>query len=315
MHDMRCILIGNYGAGNMGDEALKQYFLDAFGDIEWQVISAAPKNGELYRLPLGVRSIFRPWWKTLAAIRMSDAVVFGGGTMFTDIESIRACLLWWLHALAASLLGKRIFFAFQGIGPFRTRAGEWLAKNAVKRGVFLSVRDAHAFVRASSWGISGIVQTFDPVFLLMYKQKIHDRTQKMFIVIPRHTSGEEFLQKAVAFRGSSSFTETHILSMQPDHKSEQAACTRLRSALGDKARIIPIRSLDELLAALRGASLLLSQRYHGALAALALDIPLEIVAQEEDDKISSLRAVRTEDLPALCTAGEQALRNALIFAK
>lgn len=74
---MHCVLIGNYGVGNFGDEALKEYFLSAFPDITWSVVSARPSGEELPRLPGGFRSLFSHWWKTLGAIRNTDAVVFG----------------------------------------------------------------------------------------------------------------------------------------------------------------------------------------------------------------------------------------------
>ncbi|MBI5155969.1 hypothetical protein HZA45_01700, partial [Candidatus Peregrinibacteria bacterium] len=95
---MRCVLIGNYGTGNFGDEALRSYFLKSFPEIEWQVVSARPTADELPRLPAGPRSLFTTkWFRTIKALRHCDAVVFGGGTLFTDSESVFACFLWWLH--------------------------------------------------------------------------------------------------------------------------------------------------------------------------------------------------------------------------
>jgi len=74
---MRLLLVGNYGVGNLGDEALKEYFLTRFPEIDWIVVSANPRTGEVARLPMGIRSFFwLRWMATLRAYREADGVVF-----------------------------------------------------------------------------------------------------------------------------------------------------------------------------------------------------------------------------------------------
>ena len=83
---MKCLLVGNFGVGNLGDEALKDYFLQEFSTVDWTVVSADPQGEkEVARLPGGVRSLLKlQWFKTLFAYRSCDAIVFGGGSLFTD---------------------------------------------------------------------------------------------------------------------------------------------------------------------------------------------------------------------------------------
>jgi len=151
MQKMRYLLIGNYGVGNIGDEALREYFFHSYSDVDWTVVSAHPRRGEVPRFPLGVRSLLRPWWRTFHALHGSDGVVFGGGTLFTDVESVYACVLWWWHAFIARLFGKQVHLAFQGIGPFRTSLGERLARSVVASAATVSVRDLHSFERVKHW--------------------------------------------------------------------------------------------------------------------------------------------------------------------
>ena len=102
---MRYLLVGNYGVGNAGDEILKDYFLERFPGIEWIVCSACPVSGEVWRLPAGVRSFLSfKWLYTLWVLRKSDGMVFGGGSLFTDVESVRACFVWFAHAFAKTQL-------------------------------------------------------------------------------------------------------------------------------------------------------------------------------------------------------------------
>ena len=57
--------------------------------------------------------------------------------------------------------------------------------------------------------------------------------------------------------------------------------------------------------------MVLSERYHGALAALVLEKPLEIVSQGEGDKLNSLQSFDLQKAEQDLAMGEQELRNVL----
>ncbi|MDO8468296.1 MAG: polysaccharide pyruvyl transferase family protein [Candidatus Peribacter sp.] len=323
---MQYLLVGNYGTGNFGDEALKEYFLSAFPEAKFQVLSAHPGEGELPRLPAGIRSfLLTRWWRTLAALRKSDGLVFGGGTLFTDIESVHACLLWWWHAFVCRVFRKPYFLACQGIGPFRTRmgppsllrsfggAGEWCARWVVARAAFVSVRDTASFQRVQLWRKStNVIQTADPVFSLFAAQKRDTSSQKLLVIIPRINSSNSFIERAGELTKSDTWNEVCILSLQPEDAREQEVCRSLVHVLSLHASaIVPIRSVADLAAQVGRAELVLSQRYHGALAALALGVPLEAVAQGEGDKLSSVSEISSTAALALVSSGERQLRSRL----
>lgn len=316
---MRCVLVGNYGIANLGDEALRDYFLETYPDCNWTVLSAHPSHpADIPRLPGGVRSLlFTPWWKTIRAIRRSDAVVFGGGSLFTDVESRYACLLWALHVLIARICGTPVLLAFQGMGPYRSLTGEWLARWAARQACFLSVRDPASAQRVAGWGLGiNVVHTFDPVFSHMYNKNPATNPKNVFVVIPRHNSGATFreaTQQLIA--ATPSVDEVRIVLMQPDDRREIAFAESLHAALPLPASIIPAHTLDELMEQAAGARHVLSQRFHGALAALACGAPLTVLPQGEGDKLWELKTFEGErpDTHALLqavAAGEQALRAA-----
>ena len=77
-----------------------------------------------------------------------------------------------------------------------------------------------------------------------------------------------------------------------------------------------VREIGSLTTILADAALVLSHRYHGALAAIASGVAVRIIAQEEGDKLSSLKPL--VDDPALrdharkrAQEGERALKKAL----
>jgi len=306
----RFVLVGNYGVGNLGDEALKQYFLQEFKDIDWKVLSACPSAEESPRLPCGIRSIFTPWWKTLGAIIRSDGVVFGGGSLFTDIESVYACVLWWWHAFVIRLLRKPVHLAFHGVGPFKTKLGEKCARWVIKRSSSISVRDEESFDRIKSWKKkSEVIQSFDPV-IAMINQSVKGGSG--IVIIPRANSGDDFINRALDLGSDSD--EVKILSLQPESSSEKKVCDQLNRELD--AEVIPIRTLDELAEEIAKGSKILSHRYHGALVALALGKDLEVVTQGKGDKLHSIQEIVTSGKPVdalkeLVERGKKELQKSL----
>ena len=247
----------------------------------------------------------------MSAYRKCDAVVFGGGSLFTDTESAYACFLWWLHAKLAFLLGKDVHLAFQGIGPFKTRFGERLCLAVCKRAASISVRDALSHKRVGEWGLTqNSVQSFDPVFSLIESRKIDICTKNILVVIPRKNSGDKFTEATQKKIKSMHPASVRILSMQSDCKSEIEFCQKLASSIDIECSVQKVCTLDELLRELSSADFVISERYHGALAALALGKDVEVVSQREGDKLSTLQ--NQEDVNAgLLRDGEQLLRNAL----
>lgn len=307
---MRCLLIGNFGVGNLGDEALKEYFLSEFTGIDWTVLSAHPsKTNETPRLPAGIRSFFRfGWIKTLDVYRNTDAVVFGGGSLFTDAESPYACFLWWIHAFVAKVYHKPIHFAFQGVGPFETRVGEWFARSGFTMATSISVRDSLSKIRCEHWGLNTkVIQSFDPVFHLIKNKKVDLSTKNVLILLPRKNSYEKFMMAAQKYVESMQWEEVRVLSMQPDNKSEIECCQFLVNTYD--AITVPVHTLDELLHAMCDAKQVVTERYHGALAAIALGKSVEIISQKDGDKLDVIK----KNIPdaTLIQAGARHLRELL----
>lgn len=313
---MRYLLVGNYGVGNLGDEMLKEYFLKAFPEVRWTVVSAYHSEcGIVPRLPFGLRSFCTtPWWKTLSALRRSDGMVFGGGTLFTDTESVQAPLLWWWHALWAWIFRKKIILAFQGIGPFRTPLGEWCGRWSVEHAELTIVRDAESFRRISSWKNKKFVQNFDPVIRLFDgKKQVEEilRTQKLFIIIPRANATNAFFASVrdVYEKKQGECSGVRIISLEPGNAQEREIC-RVLSQKFHAPVAIP-RSWKELQDALQGASFVLTQRYHGAVAALGMDIPFVTIPQMKGDKLASIAHIHRDEAIRQMKEGEAVLRHIL----
>lgn len=284
---MRYLLVGNYGVGNAGDEILREYFLERLQEVQWQVCSASPKKGELPRLPAGLRSLlsFR-WLTTLKALKASDGMVFGGGSLFTDTESVSACWIWFVHAWFAVHFKKPVILAFQGIGPFKTRLGEWCARWVIKRASFISTRDAASTERVRVWKKSTeIVQSFDPSILLLEREKLKERTQNLLIYIPRFSTSKSE-EKVTSFLKDWD-GEVHVLTFHPSDKQ-----------LGITSKAVT--SLRDVVEEVCEATVVLTERYHGAVLALACGVPFVAIRQRKGDKLDEL--AKLSGCPSIETA-------------
>ncbi|MBP9850253.1 MAG: polysaccharide pyruvyl transferase family protein [Candidatus Peribacteraceae bacterium] len=312
---MRCVLVGNYGVGNIGDEALKEYFLTEFTDIRWTVVTAAPEHDQdVPRLPLGFRSLFTPFWRTISEIRHADALIFGGGSLFTDIESVWACVIWRAYAILASWFGVPVMLSFQGAGPWKTGLGLSLAKKTYQSAAFISVRDEDSLRRLGAFTLSRKpVLSFDPAFALFASHQKKPVARRL-VIIPRTNSHENFFSE-VQKKLAENFTDIRILLLQPD-AAERRVGERLRELSSANASVIAIMSISQLLEEIGAASDVLSQRYHGTLAAFAMGVPARSVPQEPGDKMDTLNTVMQdgtarESMLQLVRQGADGLRQAI----
>jgi polysaccharide pyruvyl transferase WcaK-like protein len=135
----RTLLIGGYGCGNTGDEAILSVLVDdarALG-IETAVVSASPAET---RAMHGVHAISATPAAIAAELLRSDALIIGGGGIFSGYMGARSKLHPALAA-AATLAGKKLIFRALGVytstPPLVGRALAF----AMRHADFVSVRD------------------------------------------------------------------------------------------------------------------------------------------------------------------------------
>lgn len=161
---MKFLLIGNYGAGNYGDEAillaLLQNLSKEFPSAFFSVMCADPKKTIAFAphfyaskqvtfvpfLPFGIRSfgkaIFQNTMKhTLKAYLECDAVILGGGGLFADDESVKAPLLWAYHSRVAGYFHRPVFAFGVGVGPLSKNLSKWATQKGLSKTSYLGVRD------------------------------------------------------------------------------------------------------------------------------------------------------------------------------
>ncbi len=150
---MKIAVIGNYGAGNAGDELILEGLLKTLKSVspgvQLLVLSGNPdETSKRYavpsvpKFPAGIRSFFGSLTsgKTTEEVKSCNYVVLGGGGLFASV-TFRANLLWAIQAYMAYKLGKPVIMYGQSLGEIKGFFLKSIIKYLFKKAIFVAVRD------------------------------------------------------------------------------------------------------------------------------------------------------------------------------
>lgn len=166
MSKKRVVLIGNYGAGNLGDELLAlgaiEVLKTAFGNelelcilhgerfpIDPEVLGSDLSIRTLHHFPTGFRSFAKgiisgSLFDTITAFKKADYIVWGGGGLF-NCEVPKAIWIWGWQLLVADLFtkGKLVLLG----NSFKSGKGfvNWVLSYLLNKADLISVRDRYSY--------------------------------------------------------------------------------------------------------------------------------------------------------------------------
>jgi len=204
---MKKILIcGNYGATNIGDEAIlagilriirQSYPKNSSKAPEITVLSANPQNTtalhnvkSLPLLPAGPRSFFRGLFnggiiRTLDAIRTCDGFILGGGGLFND-EKPLSIIIWGLQAKFALLFRKPLMCIGQSVGPLNNFFSRFLVRAIYSRCRAVSVRDSASQKLLHELNLPIPQTAADPAFMLHIPEPVSAEREKYIVLSLRN---------------------------------------------------------------------------------------------------------------------------------
>lgn len=186
----RMFVIGAYGCGNLGDDAILQSICHQFHD--WDICATQGTSedvGAFYgirtvpcRLNEGfsasvAASMLVDSFKMAREIMRCDALMFGGGSLIHDVRPYNLPFMFVWHALA-KLLRKRVYYFSMGVGPIDTRVGKWLCKTVLQSADGLFVRDDRGRIICESLGLSKVVQTADAALAYKVDEELPSEVRK-----------------------------------------------------------------------------------------------------------------------------------------
>ncbi|MDO8588465.1 MAG: polysaccharide pyruvyl transferase CsaB [Armatimonadota bacterium] len=166
----RIVVSGYYGFGNVGDEAVLAGTLASFrslnADVEITVLSGDPADTTAVH---GVASLPRYSLSAVTqAIRQSDLLLSGGGSLLQDVSSARSAAYYFGVIALAELLRVPVMLYAQGVGPITRTVTALQARLLLNRVALASVRDADSADLLRRLGVKRppIHVTADPSFAL-----------------------------------------------------------------------------------------------------------------------------------------------------
>ena len=139
---IKALLVGNYGAGNIGDDLLMRSSIQQLNklNIEFKIVSTGDVHESISMPPAGVRSFIKfKWIVFFRELFRTDVVVFGGGGLLNPEEPM-SLLIWGQVIVWACLFKKKIYMAGQSFSRVN-----WLLRILLKRVEFVSVRDKFSY--------------------------------------------------------------------------------------------------------------------------------------------------------------------------
>ncbi|MCT4612406.1 MAG: polysaccharide pyruvyl transferase CsaB [Clostridia bacterium] len=160
----KIVISGYYGFDNAGDEAILYSIVESFKD-EYE-ITVLSNNPEKTKKDYGVKSVDR--WnilKVTKAIRESDLLISGGGSLLQDATSIKNVTYYLAVIKIAQVHGKKVVVFSQGVGPVNKKINRHFINKTLNKVDKVFVRDENSKKLLLKFGIDPylVVTSVDPV--------------------------------------------------------------------------------------------------------------------------------------------------------
>lgn len=245
---MNYVILGNYGATNIGDEAILAAIIDSIREKDKEaaitVMSYDHRMTEVMHevksvplFPAGFRSLYRGIFRggirqTVKALREANQIIFGGGGLFVD-DCWRAAWLWFWQIFWAHFFCSNIIFYRQTVGPLNTKIGRYLTKKACSYCQEIIVRDKESKSLLQYLGVCHVQQAPDPVLEWKFvKRLVKNYYEKAYARERRGDSVSED-ENPKTKRGSDKNKSYIVLSLRPWHLKKAGFFDYVTDALAD----------------------------------------------------------------------------------
>ncbi len=139
----RIFIFGYYGFKNLGDEAILSSIVKMIKEQSSKVeISALSYNVKYTESTHKIKGVSRnSIFDILSAIRNSDLVISGGGTLLQDTTSSRSLIYYLTLISIVKLFKKPVLFFCNGFGPIKKSFNKFLARKVTNKVDRIVLRD------------------------------------------------------------------------------------------------------------------------------------------------------------------------------
>lgn len=288
------LIIGNYGAGNLGDEAILESLLELCDQhrIRANVVSANPEaTREAHRVPTtlplaaGLRSFLQfNSQQTKKYFTETDAIILGGGGLFTN-ETFQAPIIWARQAYQAMHNKKPLYCVGQSVGPLGSAWSRAITGFVFRYAEHTILRDQESAELLKDLGVEKdkIEVAGDLALLLPPSQTKPNPKRKRMLISLRswhglHSQAIEALIKVLP-------TLTEEVALLPMGDDDEEILAQVAHDIDLDAEIIHPQTPQEVMAEIARANLVIGMRLHSLILATAQGIPC--VGISYSDKVTN----------------------------
>jgi polysaccharide pyruvyl transferase CsaB len=293
---IRVLLLGYYGFGNAGDEAVLAGLIQSIRseslkngiEIEIGVLSNNPNDtAKTYSVKAFHR--FRVF-EILKAISWCDLLAAGGGSLLQDVTSAHSVYYYLGLVRLAQILKKKTMFIAQGIGPLNNPKSRNYTAFVANKCDAITVRDSDSASLLRQIGVDNVDVgiTADPA-LLLGKPSIQntDQANTVLISLRPWKSDHDFLNIIV---NAVKQTETAIDKFVPLACSSEdiPELTKVMAILNSttiSSEAIQSLTYDQILEVMKSAKFVIGMRLHSLILAMSCGVPC--VALSYDPKVKA----------------------------
>jgi polysaccharide pyruvyl transferase CsaB len=287
---MRVALLGYFGFGNAGDEAILAAELAA---LRSAFAAQAPAGS-----PPGDPGGAEPTFVVISGDpdhtrRSSSALVAGGGSLLQDVTSARPVAFYAGTMLAARAVGTPVFVYAQGLGPVRRPVNRVLTGAALRASRYVALRDAASVTLAERLGVRAVDLVPDPVLGVDlsagHAPPLGGERPRLAVALRPWTGSEHWLP-AVRSALTELAADADVV-LVPFHAGQDADLARyLAAGLGAGTEVVDVGAAGRdghqvALDAVAGATAVLGMRLHALIAAAGAGRPF--VALSYDPKVTA----------------------------
>ncbi len=316
------VVIGNYGAGNLGDDAIFAGILRDIKNfdskIKVSVLSGMfatseniyKKAEKLHFFSLGIGG-GRKSALTRRKIKESDLVILGGGGLFIDSESMRAPLIWFRQAWAVYCMKRPYICYGQSVGPLKSRINRILTKWVFSHALAIHVRDEDSTKYLKKIGVKKTIHVgTDPAFSYLIDEKSEKKEDLLLVSLRKWNKESEeswdlIVEAARAFAIKKSL-KLAFIAMQFGNKNEI-------ESLKEYGEVFEPHSAKEAFKLISSAKFLISMRLHADIFALVAKTSVLAISysQKVESLLKSLKIKKGLQILKLNELNKKNIENAL----
>lgn len=291
---MKAIIVGNYGADNLGDELILEGILKTIRRIkpatEIVVLSANPRKTHgkfevksVNKFPSGIRSFFGyaikgEIRKTFKEVKSCDFFIVGGGGLFDD-TNLKALWIWSLQTAMAYLLKKKVIMYGQSIKNIKSKFARKIIGKLFKKATFVAVRDEDSKENLKIM-TGGKTIHLMPDLIFNLEPKFKQAKENKILICLRDHKGKprDFDKNLTIFLNNLLQNDKEMrLEFVPFEKgTDEKYAESLMSKISERQRISLLSFSEERRAvenAFTSSKLVIGERLHGILMAINTGAP------------------------------------------